>query len=148
MYLLASKLRHPSSPYLAGHALALAGGLSDSILPDPLAAKDLVRADPSEIAELVRHRIYEDRLPTRRAILRYPKNSDPSNYRTVTSLDILDRYAYRQIVSPLAALSARVLPESVLSMRPTCDRNGVWHLGDSRAAWRDRKKRIRFDHAK
>ncbi len=145
MYLLASKLKYLSSPYLAGHFVALAAGLSDSILPDPLAAKDLVRAEPREIAELVRHRIYEDRLPTRRAILRYPKNSDPSSYRTVTSLDILDQYAYRQIVSPLATVSARLLPESVLSMRPTCDQNGVWYLGDSRAAWKVRQERILYE---
>jgi hypothetical protein len=142
MCLLASILDRAPVAYLAGHAGALSDGLADSILPDPLAAKDLVRADPREIAAVVRRRIEDDRLPIRRAILRYPKNFDPDAYRTVTSLDILDQYAYRHIVSPCARLSAQHLPASVLSMRAKFDRNNVWHLGDPRAAWKLRQRRI------
>ena len=52
------------------------------------------------------------------------------------------RRAYRHIVSPCAAATARRLPETVLSMRTTCDRNGVWHMGDARSAWKARQQRI------
>lgn len=142
MYILANKLNHMPGAYLTGHAAALANGLADSILPDPLAAKDLVRADPLAIAAVIRRRIYDDRLPRGRAILRYPKNFDAAAYRTATSLDIIDQCAYRHVVSPCAVASARQLPESVLSMRPVCDYNGVWHVGSPRSAWKLRQERI------
>jgi hypothetical protein len=56
MHLLTSTLERATDAYLTGHAVALSDGLADSILPDPLAAKDLVRADPREVAAVVRHR--------------------------------------------------------------------------------------------
>ena len=103
MSLLSSYLERIPGVAVDGHSAALASSLADSILPDPLAAKDLVRADGKALAALIQRRECEERLPLRRALIRYPKNFDANAYRAVTSLDIVDQLAFRIAAGPCTA---------------------------------------------
>ena len=141
MSLLSSYLERIPNAAVDGLSAALASSLVDSILPDPLAAKDLVRADGRAVAALIQRREFEERLPLRRALVRYPKNFNPSAYRLVTSLDIVDQLAFRIAAGPCARSLAVGLPASVLAHRTFCDSHGVWRTSHPRNAWRDRRDR-------
>ncbi len=119
----------------------MASSLADSILPDPLAAKDLVRADGRALAALIQRREFEERLPLRRALIRYPKNLNASAYRVVTSLDIIDQLAFRIAAGPCARAMSVGLSSSVLAHRAICDSHGVWRTSHPRNTWRDRRDR-------
>jgi len=93
------------------------------------------------VAALIQRREFEERLPLRRALVRYPKNFNPSAYRLVTSLDIVDQLAFRIAAGPCARSLAVGLPASVLAHRTFCDSHGVWRTSHPRNAWRDRRDR-------
>ena len=65
MSLLSSYLERTPTVVVDCHSAAMASSLADSILPDPLAAKDLVRADGRAVAALIQRREFEERLPLR-----------------------------------------------------------------------------------
>jgi hypothetical protein len=69
-----------------------------------------VRADGRAVAALIQRREFEERLPLRRALVRYPKNFNPEAYRLVTSLDIVDQLAFRIATGPCARALAAGLP--------------------------------------
>ena len=141
MSLLSSYLERTPTVVVDCHSAAMASSLADSILPDPLAAKDLVRADGRAVAALIQRREFEERLPLRRALVRYPKGFNSDAYRLVTSLDIVDQLAFRIAAGPCARALAVGLPASVLAHRTSCDGLGVWRTTHPRNAWRDRRDR-------
>ena len=151
MSLLSSYLERIPTVVVDGHSAAMASSLADSILPDPLAAKDLVRADGRAVAALIQRREFEERLPLRRGLVRYPKNFNPDAYRLVTSLDIVDQLAFRIATGPCARALAVGLPASVLAHRTSCDGLGVWRtdsldlrraIGDAHRRTSGRRRRV------
>lgn len=114
MILLSSYLERIPTAIVDGHSAAMASSLAGSILPGPLAAKDLVGADGRAVAAFIQRRELEERLRLRRALIRYPKNFNPDAYRLVTSLDIIDQLAFRIATGPAPATSRRASPRRCL----------------------------------